>query len=263
MADDRRSLTGALRDLLRGSAPPPFERGRFAEDLEVALSDQPDLGGEGTILEAGAGSGEATMVLAARVEPPWTVMAFEPDPEAAEALRKEVSARGLTGRVQVFASAVGEKETTTTLALDLRQGRRHHRVVPKPPPEGPSRSTVSVRWDAHLGRSGLTRVGLVVVDVAGDEPVVLDSLRDYPLPVPVFAAYRPDALRRSGHEPPAFLERLRSRGELFWVDDGRLGRPSEADLEARVEADGGAAILCRPRAMGEGRISPDGAFSGR
>lgn len=180
-------------------------------------------------------------MLAGRVQLPWTVHTFEPDPALAEALRARIKGEGLGARVQLFPSAIAEVETMVTLVPGGRQ-QPYPQVVTEAGSAGDR--VMGVRLDAHLGRCGLTRVGLVVVDVGGHELRVLRTLTDFPLPVPVAVAYRPYALEACGQSAEGFLEQLRESGRLAFVEDGGTVVKAEGPaFDEQVARDGGALLF--------------------
>lgn len=246
-------MLGALRRLLRGPVPDPMDRGRFEEDLQRALDFEGSVGRGGTILEAGAGSGHATALLAQRIESPYMVVCFEPEPKAAAALRQRIETEGMQGRVQLFDAAIVGTETMVELQLDTARAR-NHQVTQASKAGASSATVVGVRFDAHLGRSGLTRVALVVADVGGREPEVLATMATHPLPSPFFVAYRPRALLAAGHDPEEVLRGWAQDNELRWFDEGGAKPVTSEAFNRRVHDEGGAGILGRPRRKGRGSV---------
>lgn len=238
------SWFGALATMLRGPVPQPVDRGRFEEDLRHLLGAYPELGTDGVLVEVGGGSGRATLELADRVRPPWTLFVFEPEKSAASRLQTLLKQQGILSKVRVFNSAVTEDETMVLLHKSKIGGRYY--IAPASNEAG-GVSVMSVRLDGHLGRSGLTRVGLVVVDVGGQEPAVVDSLSDYPLPVPMFVAFRPGALEASGYEPRIFLAQLKERHSVYWMDKMMSHSTAGEQFEARLRSEGGTGLFCQPK----------------
>lgn len=172
-------------------------------------------------VDVGAYKGGYTYLMRRAVGDGGTVLAFEPQPEAAAHLRRYVSAFGWRN-VTVVESALSAARGARDLFLPAGEGPSPAAsLVGASLPSGPRSYAVSVdTLDNHLARSEPpTRVRLVKVDVEGHELDVLVGARE------TLSTFRPAIMvecetrhLRVGtvHDVFDHLAGLGYRGAFFW-----------------------------------------------
>jgi len=171
-----------------------------------------------TVVDAGARVGYHTLLAARRVGPRGRVLAFEPDPDAYRALRRNVRQNGFGERVKALPLGLGEWS-------DRRPFYRR-------PTDGNGDGSLVARrwWEAADARStsldaqvGGCCIDVVRLDVDGCE---LDALRGMKLTVELcpelrlFVSCDPAALWQAGTSLPMLLEELHHLGfETSAIDD--------------------------------------------
>lgn len=126
-----------------------------------------------TCMDVGANLGLWTLRMAERAGPTGRVLAFEPAPATAAALRDAVALSG-HDNVAVFETALGDREGTAIIHIPDDVGRSALA------PESAGDEAVEVRiarlddiWDGQ----GRPAVGFVKIDVEGAEPLALEGAR--------------------------------------------------------------------------------------
>lgn len=179
--------------LLKPSAPPLL--------LKTLLS-----GGD-TFIDVGANIGDWTLPAAKLVGPAGRVLAFEPVPRMAEALRKSAWANRFD-QVRVFDVALSNHAGEADFSVEKENsgGSRLGRM-----PDDPKRTFSGLRvkvatLDDVVGAEALKAVALIKIDVEGFEAEVLQ------VATRTLADLRPALYFETGHEPP---EKRRIIGDLL------------------------------------------------
>lgn len=166
------------------------------------------LGPGDTYVDVGANGGGYVAYATSVVGPSGRVVAVEPQPRLAEAVRTTLRANGVPGSVHEVAAS--ERDGRLRLHLSRSSGEASLDG------EGPGVDVNVRRLDDVLPRDLPGRV-LLKIDVEGHELSVLkgaESTLSRHAPTIVFE-FSPDALRRAGTEPIALLEWLEARGYRF------------------------------------------------
>lgn len=196
--------------------------GRVEADVQVALTRFLKPGG--TFVDAGASIGFFTLLAARLVGQAGTVVAFEPQPEAAEAVRRNVELNGFEG-VTVVEAALSSRAGDALLS---GVGSATARLV-----EG-DHGSAAVRvartsLDVFLGEHGDVAPDLVKIDVEGHEADVLDGMRS------TLATQRPVLLIEGHGDLGDVLARLEAARYAVSVLGSELP-PSEAPWSAHLLA---------------------------
>lgn len=153
--------------------------GRYAP-AETALV-RASLAAGGTFVDVGANIGYFALLGASIVGPTGRVVALEPDPRMAAALRENVAMNAL-GRIDVVETAASDVTGTATLTgYSVDGGNWGVSSLASTPPAdagAPSFTVTCAPLDSVLDVAGVDTVDLVKVDVEGAEPRVLRGMRD-------------------------------------------------------------------------------------
>jgi FkbM family methyltransferase len=129
----------------------------------------------GVAIDVGANLGLATLALAPLL-PEGRIIAVEPAPRIAAALRRTVALNGLAGKVTVLEQALGAAAGAAAFHADAHSAGSHLLTGPTADGSGPPVLTVQVgTLDDLVGRLGLTRLDFIKIDVEGHETEVLDG----------------------------------------------------------------------------------------
>lgn len=170
-----RVRAGAGRGLLigRAHASAPYWTGRNEVPVQEALKQRLRPGG--TFLDVGANVGFFSLIAARLVGEAGTVVAFEPVPAVAAALRANVRRNGFR-HVVVRTEAVGAATGTTTLRLTRHPGGATIAAEePLRDAAGELRVPV-VSLDQVVVGGGAPHPDVVKIDVEGAEAEVLDGM---------------------------------------------------------------------------------------
>ncbi|HSK79666.1 MAG TPA: FkbM family methyltransferase [Thermoanaerobaculia bacterium] len=208
----------------------------------------------------GANVGVHVLQLAALVGPTGRVVAFEPNPEAASLLRRNIALNGFADRVDIVRAAVGQRPGITDFffAGADPMGRPDK---PNPLLSRTRRIRVPVTTLDELVGQRSAAPKCIVIDIEGWEVGALlgaeSVLQLQPLPLLVFELH-PDAWSWSGHSREQ-LEALIQKHRLQLVPTNR--RPARSPLCSmtagrwrRVEPASGAGRT-RAIAVGEGAMA--------
>ena len=179
------------------------------------------------VIDIGANIGYYTLQFAKLVRSAGKVIAFEPDPENFELLRRNVEINGYnitlerravsnrSGRVQLYRSPLN---TADHRIFDSRDGRLSVEVD-------------AVRLDDYLG--DLDRVNFIKMDIQGAEGVALDgmiALLERSPGVKILSEFWPEGIAACGTSPDWYLHTLTRLGfKLFDVNE--TGRPERTDAD--------------------------------
>jgi len=163
-----------------------------------------------TVVDIGANIGFYTLLFARWVGPGGKVIAFEPDPDNFDLLRKNVEANGYRN-VTLHRKAIADRNGTARLYLS-DTNTADHRLYDS----GDGRSFVEVetlRLDEIL--SGEEKIDFVKMDIQGSEPTALEGMRGILTKNPrarLFLEFWPAGLARRGSDPRRLLASLKEMG---------------------------------------------------
>jgi FkbM family methyltransferase len=190
------------------------------------------------VLDIGANIGLYSLALSRAVGPAGRVIAFEPDPDNAALLRKNLDVNGCSN-VTVIEDALGDESKDVKLyESDDNRGALSTSDVLGVGEEHAIRVRMR-RGDAVLAELGV-QPRLAKIDVEGAEPLVIAGLGAQ-LPQVLMFEFVPHLLRAAGRDPAEFLHRLRSAGYSLAAVDPESGRardltPAELAAGAVTEA---------------------------
>ncbi len=166
-------------------------------------------------LDVGANFGYYSLLLAVHCRRVGRVFAFEPIPQTANRLMKNIDENGLSGTIQVKRVALGA--TAGRASLGKGEGDTGKTFLSEPTESG---ETVPVTTlDRFVAEERLEKVDFIKLDVEGFEPSVvqggMESLkRWHPL---LFMELNPSTLQRRGFTAESLLSDLRTLGYHFLV----------------------------------------------
>jgi len=212
--------------LLKPSTPSPLLKTLLAEG--------------DTFIDIGANIGDWTLPAAKRVGPAGRVLAFEPVPRMAEALRKSAWANRFR-QLRVFEMALSNRAGEADFSVE-KENSGGSRLGPMQNDPGRTFSGSRVKvatLDEVVGAEALTAVALVKIDVEGFEAEVLQGAAR------TLKELRPALYFEIGHEPP---DKRRIIGELLIASgyelvgivcpDGVMEAPLQDYVEGRGLFDG-------------------------
>lgn len=233
---------------------------RDYENFETGLIERL-LSHDMTVIDIGANIGFHSVICGRRVSN-GRVIAFEPDPNNFDLLRKNIELNRLRN-VHTEQLAVMDRDDEIYLYLsDLNFGD-HRTFEPTDDAlsnQGQARTKVPVKGtsiDKYVKASNL-RPDLIKMDIQGAEiPALIgmeETLREF-MPI-IFCEYWPHGLRQSGFQPEEFLQRLTNlEYELFEIREQSrtLGKVSSSEEltsrlveEASKSVDAHVNLLCIP-----------------
>lgn len=144
----------------------------MAEMAAVAATVLPE---DGVVLDVGANLGLSALALAPLL-PRGRILAIEPSPRTAEALRRTVAVNGLEARVLVEPVALGAAPGLAEFHDAAHSAGAHLLDAATLGGQALARLRVPVETvDALVARHGLARLDLVKIDVEGFEAEVMDG----------------------------------------------------------------------------------------
>jgi FkbM family methyltransferase len=173
--------------------------GRVENDVQVALTTY--LRPDGVFIDVGASIGFFSLLAARIAGPRGLVIAFEPQPAAAESIRRNAVLNDLP-TVTVVESAVSS-EVGQLLFEDVGRATAH--VVVGERPDDGTLQVASITLDTYLERNRIVP-DVVKIDVEGHEQAVLKGMRA------MLAAARPVLLIESHAEAGEVLALLGESG---------------------------------------------------
>ncbi|MBV8334164.1 MAG: FkbM family methyltransferase [Alphaproteobacteria bacterium] len=147
-------------------------------------------------IDIGASLGEWTVPLARAVGPMGRVLAVEPAPRNAAALRETLAANALH-QAQLADCAIGDHDGCAEFAVPVVASARTDTGTARigAPATGHQRLSVRLRTlDSLVGEQGLDRIDLIKIDVEGHERKVLDGA------AATIERCRPTLVIETGHE---------------------------------------------------------------
>jgi len=196
-----------------------------------------------TVVDVGANVGCYTLVLSSLVGEKGWVMAFEPEPENAAMLRRNVEENGIRN-VHIEERAVSDQSGTATLALSPRACGEHRLAAHEN--DSPTIPVPVTTLDEAL-EPFAGRVDVVKMDVQGAEFAVLRGMKKTIEASPtlcLLVEFDPEGLRAFGESPTAFVSELEAYGfRLYHVRhdlplDESVVPICAADAEAICEREG-------------------------
>jgi FkbM family methyltransferase len=176
------------------------------------------------VLDIGANIGLYSLALSRAVGPGGRVIAFEPDPDNAALLRRNLNVNGCTN-VTVIEDALGDESKDVKLyESEDNRGALSTSDVLGVGEEHAIRVRMR-RGDAVLAELGV-KPRLAKIDVEGAEPLVIAGLGAQ-LPQVLMFEFVPQLLRAAGRDPADFLHGLRSVGYSLAAVDPETGRARE------------------------------------
>lgn len=184
------------------------------------------------VLDIGANIGLYSLALSRAVGGAGRVIAFEPDPDNASLLRKNLEANGCSN-VTVMQEALGDESKDVKLyESDDNRGALSTSDVLGVGEEHTIRVHMR-RGDVVLAELGV-QPRVAKIDVEGAEPLVIAGLGAQ-LPQVLMFEFVPQLLRAAGRDPAEFLHRLRTAGYSLAAVDPETGRARDltaAELSA-------------------------------
>jgi FkbM family methyltransferase len=172
------------------------------------------------VLDIGANIGLYSLALSRAVGPAGRVIAFEPDPDNATLLRRNLDVNGCAN-VTVVEDALGDESKDVKLyESDDNRGALSTSDVLGVGEEHAIRVRMR-RGDAVLAELGV-QPRLAKIDVEGAEPLVIAGLGAR-LPQILMFEFVPQLLRAAGRDPADFLHELRSAGYSLAAIDPETG----------------------------------------
>jgi FkbM family methyltransferase len=170
-----------------------------------------------TVLDVGANVGQFALVAAHRVGPTGRVHAFEPTPELAAHILRNLELNGLEN-VAVSPIAVSDAEGHAVLHFVEPDDPGVNSIV-NPSPGGRMLEVPTVTLDGYVARHGVGPVDVIKMDIEGAEMPALRGARNLlsgaDAPVLVLE-FHPTTLAYSGHSPDDMLGLLDSYGYAFY-----------------------------------------------
>lgn len=158
-------------------------------------------------LDVGANIGEWTVPLARLTGPTGRVIAFEPNPPAADALRRTVVINRFT-HVSVEAIALSRSAGHAGLVVPSGDNEVADRGRARLGPlrgGGPTVIVATDTLDAAVARAGLSRVDFIKLDVEGHEAQIIEG------GLGTLRRFRPVLIVETGHDDAAARPQLRER----------------------------------------------------
>lgn len=170
-----------------------------------------------TVMDVGANVGQFTLVAARRVGPSGRVHAYEPTPELAAHILRNLELNGL-GNVAVNAVAVSDMAGRASLHFVELDDPGENSIV-NPSPGTRTLEVPTVTLDGYLAEHAVGTVSVIKMDIEGAEMPALLGARNLlsgdDSPVLVLEL-NPKTLAYSGHGPGDFLALLASFGYDFY-----------------------------------------------
>ena len=207
-----------------------------------------------TVVDIGAHVGYYTLLAARAVGPAGSVYAFEPAPENAALLRRNVELNGYQN-VVIVSQAVSDRSGHFPLFLNRLDTGFHSLQKTLQPSDSEAAHAVTVSTitlDAFLEAEGWPRIDVVKMDVEGGEGMALRGMRGFLQragDVTLIIEFCPWILRRVGSDPSGFLDELSGCGfEIQMIEAtgvSPLTSAARGPLIAKLlDAEGYVNLLC-------------------
>lgn len=194
-----------------------YSSGDLPEPGTVALVERLLQPGD-CFIDVGANVGAYTLVAARHVGPSGKVIAVEPMPATARALRTTVSLNGVSSIVETHECALGSAAGRATMYPGKTSGHSSMLEI-----DGAGGEPVEVDVKRGSEIVGRRRPQLIKVDVEGWELDVLEGLNSCirSAGVSLIVECSPVHIRRKGLSLEAWLNWLRGLGMKIWIIDDR------------------------------------------
>jgi FkbM family methyltransferase len=194
----------------------------FEDDLRDLVRFHPALISGGNVLDIGANIGYTAAVLARAAEPGRKVYAFEPEPFNFGILQQTAAQPEFEGKIVPLQCAVGAKNETIDLWINLRHHADHRIATQKfrsEHPESRAISTTLVSIDSFLqNRPG--KISFIKIDVQGYELAVCEgmheTLRQNP-DVSIVLEFTPSMMIELGFDPSKLIDFMVERDFKIYV----------------------------------------------
>ena len=171
----------------------------------------------GTFVDVGANVGLYSLLAARVVGPGGKVIAIEPAPAAAQALKATVHANGLSHIVSVKELAAGAEKGLGTLTIAQNSG--HSTLLPSDAANGTVVASIAALDDLLDGEVP----DMVKIDVEGWEPNVIEGMKAILRANPnliVIMDFEPAHIRSTGLSAAAWVDRMLAAGlQIFEIDE--------------------------------------------
>lgn len=157
----------------------PHQRHRLAEDYDAAIADflRERIKPGAVCFDVGANVGIYVLQFAHWSGPTGQVVAFEPNPSACTILQKHVEMNGLTERVKVVASAVGEASGEAILYAAEADGMSRLGAPNKALTGSVETKVTVVTLDEYCRSTGV-QPDWLLIDIEGFEIAALEGARE-------------------------------------------------------------------------------------
>lgn len=187
------------------------------------------------VVDIGANFGIYTLFAARLVGPDGKVYSFEPTPRTFAILKDNIQVNGLleTGRVDLRRVAVTDRRGSARFAV--YPGNSGHNTLFPGDRDTELIEVETVGLDDAL--ADVSHVDVIKIDAEGAEPVIWAGMTGTLARSPqvrIFMEFAPGHLRRAGHDPAAFLDRIEASG---------------FDIQ-RVNDETGAVVACTREELG-------------
>lgn len=173
------------------------------------------------VVDIGANFGMYTLFAARLVGPEGKVYSFEPTPRTFAILKDNIQVNGLleTGRVDLRRVALTDRRGSARLAV--YRGNSGHNTLFPGDRDAELIEVETISLDDAL--VDVARVDVIKMDAEGAEPVIWAGMAGTLARNPqgrIFMEFAPGHLRRAGHDPAGFLDRIEASGfEIQRVND--------------------------------------------
>jgi len=194
------------------------------------------------VINIGANIGYHTLLAARQVGPKGKVFAFEPFPETAELLEKNVDVNGYKN-VQIISMAVSDKTETSYLALKSDSG--HNFVVSKPTNDYDTIEIPTTTIDDYFDNN--LKIDFIIMDAEGYEPKILDGMKNILEKNPnikILTEYNPHTLLAADTSKYDFLEKIEKLGFIIQriISDGKIKNNVKDEL-LKIQSPNVASLL--------------------
>jgi FkbM family methyltransferase len=190
-----------------------------------------------TVIDVGANIGWYTIIASKLVGKNGSVIAFEPDPENYEFLKRNILANECDN-VILEPKALSNVNGTLTLYLDDENKGKHSIVFDQ---KGGAIQIEAIKLDDYL-ENRLKQVDFVKIDVEGAEPMVLEGMKrtiaSHPS-IRLVVEFSPERVVATGQQPKPYLEGFIEQGfGIYIIDEGRRQVVPATPTEILAKFDG-------------------------
>ncbi len=192
---------------ISGSVVHPFQVGLFVDAIEPGA----------VVLDCGAHIGVLTLLAARAAGPEGKVIAVEPTPPNATALRRNISANGFDDRVELIEAAAAAEPGSAPLLIHFALDQSG--TVPPPDREDHVIEVACVTLDEVMDGRGFD---VAKIDIEGAEALAVAGLAETiarSAGSTVFLECHSARLADGGVDPAVWVASLRDRGTLEIVDE--------------------------------------------